>query len=62
MKNKWKISEVRLLEGGLLYGFGLYDQNGRPSVSLGYATEAEASAGRKHVVAALKGVKEILAG
>jgi hypothetical protein len=60
MEKKWRVSQVELLEGGLLFGFGLYDQRGRPCVSLGYQTEAEANAGRKHVVAALKGVNEVL--
>ena len=33
MDEKWRVSRVELLEGGLLYGFVLYDQKGRPSVS-----------------------------
>jgi len=32
MDEKWRVSRVELLEGGLLYGFVLYDQRGRPSV------------------------------
>jgi hypothetical protein len=60
MKNQWKVSDVQLLEGGLLFGFALYDQKGRPCVSLVNRTEAEASTGRDHVVAALKSVEEVL--
>jgi hypothetical protein len=60
MKNKWKVSDVELLEGGLLFGFALYDQKNKLCVSLGYETEVEANAGRDHVVAALKGAKEVL--
>ena len=62
MEKKWRVSEVELLEGGLFFGFLLYDQKGKPCVSLGYPTEAEANAGRDHVVAAMKGVEEILGG
>jgi hypothetical protein len=36
MDEKWRVSRVELLEGGLLYGFVLYDQ-GQASVSFGYA-------------------------
>ena len=39
MDEKWRVSRVELLEGGLLFGFVLYDQMGRPSVSFGYADE-----------------------
>jgi hypothetical protein len=60
MKNKWKVGDVELLEGGLLFGFALYDQKNKPCVSLGYETEVEANAGRDHVVAALKGAQEVL--
>ena len=35
MDEKWRVSRVELLEGGLLFGFVLYDQRGRPSVSFG---------------------------
>ena len=62
MDEKWRVSRVELLEGGLLYGFVLYDQRGRPSVSFGYQTEAKAIAGRDHVVAALNGAQEVLCG
>jgi hypothetical protein len=60
MEKKWRVSQVALLEGGLLFGFALYDQKGKPCVSLGYCTEAEANSGRDHVVAALKRVEEVL--
>ena len=53
MEKKWRVSDVELLEGGLLFGFALYDQKGLPCVSFGYQTEAKANAGRDHVVAAL---------
>ena len=62
MDEKWRVSRVQLLEGGLLYGFMLYDQKARPSVSVGYRTEAKAIAGRDHVVAALNGAQEVLCG
>ena len=42
MDEKWRVSRVELPEGGLLYGFVLYDQRGRPSVSVGYADRAKA--------------------
>ena len=29
MDEKWRVSRVELLEGGLLYGFVLYDQKAR---------------------------------
>ena len=28
MEKKWRVSDVELLEGGLLFGFALYDQKG----------------------------------
>ena len=62
MEKKWRVSHVELLEGGQLFGFALYDEKGRPCVSLGYLTEAKANEGRDHVVAALKGVEEVLGG
>jgi hypothetical protein len=62
MDEKWRVSRVQLLEGGLLYGFMLYDQKARPRVSVGYQTEAKAIAGRDHVVAALNGAQEVLCG
>jgi hypothetical protein len=46
IKNKWKVSDVQVLEGDLLFVVALYDQKGRPYVSLVYRTEAEASTGR----------------
>jgi hypothetical protein len=30
MDEKWRVGHVELLEGGLLFGFVLYDQKGRP--------------------------------
>ena len=48
MEEKWRVSDVQLLEGGLLFGFALYDQKGLPCVSLGYLTKAKADAGRDH--------------
>ncbi len=60
MEKKWRVGDVELLEGGLLFGFVLYDQKGLPCVSLGYWTDAEAKASRDHVVAALNGVEEVL--
>ncbi len=35
MDEKWRVGNVELLEGGLLFGFVLYDQKGRPCVSFG---------------------------
>jgi hypothetical protein len=60
MDEKWRVSRVELLEGGLLYGFVLYDQRGRPSASFGYADRAQAKLGRKHVAAALKDAEQVL--
>lgn len=60
MDEKRSISHIELLEGGLLYGFVLYDQKGRPCVSLGYRSEAIAKAARDHVVAALNAAEEVL--
>jgi hypothetical protein len=60
MGEKWRVGRVELLEGGLLYGFVLYDQRGRPSVSFGYADRAKAKLGRDHVAAALKDAEEVL--
>jgi hypothetical protein len=51
MDEKWRVSRVELLEGGLLYGFVLYDQRGTPSVSFGYSDRAKAKLGRNHVAA-----------
>ena len=39
MDEKWRVGHVELLEGGLLFGFVLYDQKGRPCVSFGYADD-----------------------
>ena len=60
MDEKWRVSRVELLEGGLLFGFVLYDQRGRPSVSFGYAERAKANVSRNHVVAALKDAEQVL--
>ena len=61
MGEKWRVSRVELLEGGLLYGFVLYDQRGTPSVSFGYADRAKAELGRNHhVAAALKDAEQVL--
>jgi hypothetical protein len=68
IEKKWRVSNVELLEGGLLFGFALYDQKGMPCVSFGYQTEAKAKAkakaiaGRDHGVAALNGAQEVLCG
>jgi hypothetical protein len=61
MDDKWRVGNVELLEGGLLFGFVLYDQKGRPSVSFGYADDKTANVGRDHVAAALKEAEEVLA-
>ena len=61
MVEKWRVSPVELLEGGLLFGFVLYDQKGRPCVSFGYADDKKANVGRNHVAAALKDAEQILA-
>ena len=60
MDEKWRVSRVELLEGGLLCGFVLYDQRGTPSVSFGYADRAKAKLGRNHVAAALKDAEQVL--
>ena len=43
MEKKWRVRvNIELLEGGLLFGFALYDQHGPAvPVSLGYQTEAK---------------------
>jgi hypothetical protein len=61
MDDKWRVGNVELLEGGLLFGFVLYDQKGRPSVSFGYVDDKKANVGRNHVAAALKEAEEVLA-
>jgi hypothetical protein len=60
MEKKWRVSHVELLEGGLLFGFVLYDEKGRPCVSFGYTDDEKANAGRGHVEAALRGAEEVL--
>jgi hypothetical protein len=60
MDDKWRVSGVELLEGGLLFGFVLYDQKGRPCVSVGYADDKKANVGRNHVAAALKDAEQVL--
>jgi hypothetical protein len=60
MDDKWRVGRVELLEGGLLYGFVLYDQRGRPGVSFGYADRTKAKLGHNHVAAALKDAEEVL--
>jgi hypothetical protein len=60
MDEKRSVSPIELLEGGLLFGFVLYDQKGRRCVSLGYQSEAKAKAARDHVVAALNAAEEVL--
>ena len=60
MDEKWRVSRVELLEGGLLYGFVLYDQKARPCGSFGYADRAKAKLGRNHVAAALKDADQVL--
>ena len=55
MEENWRVSHVELLEGGLLYGFVLYDEKGRPCVSFGYADDRKANGGPDHVGAALNG-------
>ena len=60
MDKKSRVSAVELLEGGQLFGFVLYDQKGRPSVSFGYADDKKANVGRDHVAAALKDAEEVL--
>ena len=62
LKRSGGLVNVELPEGGLLFGFALYDQKGMPCVSFGYQTEAKAIAGRDHVVAALNGAQEVLCG
>ena len=60
MDEKWRVSDVELLEGGLLFGFVLYDEKGRPCVSFGYSGRAKADLGRNHVAAALKDAEQVL--
>jgi hypothetical protein len=60
MEKKWRVSHVELLEGGLLFGFVLYDEKGRPCVSFGYADDKKANVGRNQVAAALKDAEQVL--
>ena len=60
MDAKWRVSHVELLEGELLFGFVVYDQKDRPCVSIGYANNVEAIAGRDLILAALKDAEEVL--
>jgi hypothetical protein len=60
MEKKWRVSHVELLEGGLLFGFVLYDEKGRPCVSFGYTDDKKASVSRGYVEAALKGAEQVL--
>lgn len=60
MEKKWRVTDVELLEGGLVFGFVLYDEKGRPCVSFGYADDRKANAGRGHVEAALKYAEQVL--
>ena len=60
MDAKRSVSPIELLEDGILFGFVLYDQKGRPCVSFGYRSEATAKAARDHVVAALNAAEEVL--
>jgi hypothetical protein len=60
MDEKWRVSHVELLEGGLLFGLVLYDEKGRPCVSFGYSGRAKADLGRNHVAAALKDAEQVL--
>ena len=61
MDEKWRVGHVELLEGGLLFGFVLYDQKGRPCVSFGYADAKKANLGHNHVAAAIKDAEQVLA-
>jgi hypothetical protein len=61
MDEKWRVGNVELLEGGLLFGFVLYDQKGRPCVSFGYADDKKANLGHNHVAAAIKDADQVLA-
>jgi hypothetical protein len=60
MDEKWRVSHVELLEGGLLFGLVLYDQKGRPCVSVGYTDGKKANLGRNDVAAALKDAEQVL--
>ena len=61
MDEKWRVGHIELLEGGLLFGFMLYDQKGRPCVSFGYADAKKANRGHNHVAAAIKDAEQVLA-
>ena len=60
MDEKWRVSHVELLEGGLLFGLVLCDEKGRPCVSFGYSGRAKADLSRNHVAAALKDAEQVL--
>jgi hypothetical protein len=60
MDRNWKVSPVELLEGGMHFGFVLYDRRGLPCLSIGYDDEAKASAARDRVLEALKEADEVL--
>ena len=60
MDEKWRVSHVEFLEGGLLFRFVLYDVKGRPCASFGYADDKKANLGRNHVAAALKDAEQVL--
>jgi 2-phospho-L-lactate transferase/gluconeogenesis factor (CofD/UPF0052 family) len=60
MERNWKVSRVELLEGGMHFGFVLYDRQGLPCLSIGFVDEAKASAARAKVLEALKEADEVL--
>ena len=60
MDEKWRVSHVELLEGGLLFGFVLYDEKGRPGVCFGHVDDKRANLGRNHVATALKDAEQVL--
>jgi hypothetical protein len=60
MERNWKVSRVELLEGGMHFGFVIYDQRGLPCLSVGYDDDAKASAARGRVLDALKEADEVL--
>ena len=45
MDEKWRVSRVELLEGGLLYGFVLYDQKGQAECFVRLCGPRESKAG-----------------
>jgi hypothetical protein len=60
MDEKWRVSRVELLEGGLLYGFVLYDQKGQAECFVRLLGPSETKLGRNHVAAALKDAEQVL--